>query len=199
MSDPGSRSGSRGRACWAGTGRPRRGGAGQHSWRSGPAVEHGIVSVRSATDEVEARRACVDVQSGHAERVVVVPDRRGPVLVRVLEDGGAGRPADAIGPGGLGREEVEPGAVPGVPRWDVLGRRQVPRLRVAVAVVRHAYRAVDVGDHRHGPRVRAGRLRRTWAASSRSLQAVRAGSPNAGSGRPGADAAGSPRSRPQDR
>ena len=90
--------------------------------------------------------------------MVVVPDRRRTVLVRVLEDRRAGLPADAVGPSGLGREEAEPGAVPGVARGDVLGRRQVPRLRVAVAVVGHAHRAVHVGDHRNGARVRAGCL-----------------------------------------
>ena len=88
----------------------------------------------------------------------MVPDRRGPVLVRVLEDGEAGSPADAVGPGGLGREEAEPGAFPGVARGDVLGRRQVPRLRVAVAVVGHAYRAVNVRDDRNRPLVWAWRL-----------------------------------------
>ena len=71
----------------------------------------------------------------------MVPDRRRTVLVRVLEDGGAGLRANAIGPSRLGREEAEPGAVPGV-AGDVLGRRS-SRLRVAVAVVGHAHRAVD--------------------------------------------------------
>ena len=45
----------------------------------------------SAAHQEEAGRARVDVETGHAQRVVVVPDRRFALVVRVLE-GRATRP-----------------------------------------------------------------------------------------------------------
>ena len=131
---------------------------------AGSRVEHSRIAGRSAADEVEAGRACVDVEPRHAERVVVVPDRRGAVLVRVLEGRVAGPPLDAVRPGGLAGEEVVPGALGGVARRDVSCSRQVPGFRVAVAVVRHADGAVHVRDDRHRACVRAGCLRERRAA-----------------------------------
>ena len=89
----------------------------------------------------------------------MVPDRRGPVLVRVLEGGEPGPPVDAVGPGGLAREELVPGAFPRVARRDVVRGRQVPGFGVAVAVVGHADSAMHMGDDRHRARVATRRLR----------------------------------------
>ena len=84
----------------------RRAGKGRRA--SVSAVEDCIVAGRPAADEVEARRPCVDVESRHAERVVVVPNRRGAVLVRVLERGESGAPGDTVGSRRLACEEVVP-------------------------------------------------------------------------------------------
>ena len=69
--------------------------------------------------------------------------------VRVLEGGEAGPPRRRRSlAAALPCEEVVPGALGGVAGRDVVGRRQVPRLGVAVALVADADRAVHVGDHR---------------------------------------------------
>ena len=65
----------------------------------------------------------------------MVPNRRGPVLVRVLRDGQAGRPADAVRPERPWPRRSGTRCPSGRSRGDVLGRRQVPRLRVTVAVL----------------------------------------------------------------
>ena len=132
-------------------------GAGQHGGRAEAAVEHGLVAGRAATDDVEAGRAGVHVQPRHAQRVVVVPDRRGAVVVRVLEDGEAGTPGRAETGCRLAREEVVPCALGGVVGRDVRRRGQVPRLGVAVALVADADGAVHVGHDRHRAGVRRGR------------------------------------------
>ena len=86
-------------------------GAGEHRHRPVAAVPHRLVTVRAAPDQVEAGRTGIDVQPGHPQRVVVVPVGRRPVGVRVLEGRVARSPGDAVGSGGLGCEEVVPGAV----------------------------------------------------------------------------------------
>ena len=85
----------------------------------------------------------------------MIPDRRGPVLVRVLERGEARPPLDAVRRGRLACEELVPRAFRCVARRDVLRGRQIPRLRVAVAVVGHTHGAMHVRDDRHRARVGA--------------------------------------------
>ena len=52
---------------------------------------------RAAADDEEAGRTGIDVESRHAQRMVVIPHGRSPVRVRVLEDGVAGSPSDRAG------------------------------------------------------------------------------------------------------
>jgi len=131
--------------------------AGQDGRLTGARVDDLAVAAGAAPQEEESGRAGVHVQPGHPERVVVVPDRRGPVLVRILGDGEARAPGDAEPARGPAGEEVVPRARAGVAA-EVGGRGQVPGLRVPVALVADADRPVHVGDHRHGPPV-AGVLR----------------------------------------
>ena len=63
-----------------------------------------------------------------------------------------GPQVDAELRGGLAGEEVVPGAFRRVARRDVARGRQVPGLRVAVALVADADRAVHVGHDRHRAR-----------------------------------------------
>ena len=56
-------------------------------------VEHHVV--RSTADDIETGRAGVHVQAGHAQRVVVVPDGRSAVGIRILERGETGTPGFA--------------------------------------------------------------------------------------------------------
>ena len=110
---------------------------------------------RSAAQQVEAERADVVVEPGEAERVVVVPQRGGPLVVVVVEGGRPGRPAAAVRVLELVVEFVVAGPEAGEAGRDVPGRRQVPRLRVPVAV-RGGVRAVQVGDERDRAGVPAG-------------------------------------------
>ena len=50
----------------------------------------------AAAQEVEAGRSGVDVQAGHAEGVVVIPECGRPLVVRILERRRAGLPVDAV-------------------------------------------------------------------------------------------------------
>ena len=128
----------------------RRRRARQHA---GPGRSRG-----TAAQEVEAGRPGVDVQPGHAQRVVVVPEGRRPLVVRVLEDGRPGRPRPApTAPGELRPERVvarcrSVAKPPGM----LLRRRQVPGLGEAVALL-GVCAAVQVGDDRHRAGVRPGR------------------------------------------
>ena len=83
----------------------------------------------------------------------MVPERRGGVVVRVLEGGLTGSPRHAEPRLGDGPEVLEPPSVVGIAVGDVGGVGQVPRLRVAVALLADAHRPVDVGHDRHRPGV----------------------------------------------
>ena len=112
--------------------------------------------VRSAAQQVEAGGSGVDVRAGHPERVIVVPHRRRPLVVVVLEDRASRRPRLAEQPLSLAPEALVEGAGARESRRDVPGRRrQVPGLGVAVALLR-GVPAVQVGDDRHRARVRGG-------------------------------------------
>ena len=121
-------------------------------------VPHCAVAVGTTADDVEAGRAGVDVHPRHAQRVVVVPDRRGAIVVRILEGCVAGAPEeDTVLEERLLAEEVEPRPFSRVPSGDVPRVGQVPGLRVTVALVADANGAVHMGDHRNGADVSAGR------------------------------------------
>ena len=129
--------------------------AGKHSLQTRAAVQHFVVSGRAAPDEIETGRARIDVQAGHPQRVVVVPEGRGAVLVRVLEGGPTGAPLGAEAVSRLGLEEIVPGAFRCETRGNIVRGRQIPRFGVAVALVTDANGTVNV---RHD-RDRAGVLR----------------------------------------
>src|SRR5215207_8244375 len=109
----------------------------------------------SAAKQVEAGWPGVDVRAGHAKRVVVVPERRGALVVVVLKDRAAGRPRLPECGLGLGPERFVQRSPPRVAGGDVARRGQVPGLRVAVVLL-GAVPAVQVRHDRHRPRV--GRL-----------------------------------------
>ena len=134
-----------------------RRGTGQDGRTAGALVDDGRVAILPATEEEEAGGTRVDVEPGHPQGVVVVPDRRGAVEVGVLERREPGTPRRAVGDRRPGLEEPIPGALGGVAGRDVPGRRQVPGFRVAVALVADADGAVDVGHHRDRPAVPARR------------------------------------------
>ena len=131
----------------------------QRRGESGAAVDDGAVALGPASDDEEPGRPGVHVEPSHAQGVVVIPGRRRPAEVRVLEDGEPRAPGGTEAGSRLGLEEVIPGALGGEAGGDVVGGRQVPRLGVAVALVAHAHGAVCVGDDGHRARVRAGRRR----------------------------------------
>jgi hypothetical protein len=79
------------RICADTRGRPRKNG------RSGLACNPQIVVGASAPDEVETGRPRVYVETRHAESVVVVPRRRGPLAVRVRKRGVTGAPVRHAG------------------------------------------------------------------------------------------------------
>ena len=170
--------------------------AGQDGHAAVAGVEDDVI--RAAAHDVEAGRTRIDVESGHPERVVVVPDRRGTIGIRVLERRVARAPVHAEAGLRLAGEEVVPRPLRRVAGRDVPGRRQVPGLRVAVALVTDADRAVDMGHHRDRARVGSGRRRRT-PGGCRDRSSHPAGSPSGALGRPGEDAAGSSRPRPRAR
>ena len=128
---------------------------GEHGGRSGSAVEHGVVPVRATADEEEAGGAGVDVEPRHPECVIVVPDGRRPLIVGILGGREARPPRRAEPRGRLAGEELVPGALGRVADGDVTGSRQIPGLRVPVALVAHPDGAVHVRDHRHGAAVGA--------------------------------------------
>ena len=82
----------------------------------------------------------------------MVPQRGGPLVVRVLEHGRAGLPGLALPGLGLLLELLVERAAGGVAGRDVVGRRQVPGLRIAVAVL-GGVSSVHVRHDRHGPGV----------------------------------------------
>ena len=131
------------------------------SWgQAGGVMRHGgagawwaAVDEAEWPDEEEARGSGVDVESRHPERMVVVPERGLPLVVRVLEHGEARTPRGAEPIGGLRGEEVVPRALGRVVGGDAPAGGEVPGLGVPVALVADAGRAVHVGDDRHGPGV----------------------------------------------
>ncbi len=134
-----------------------RGGAGQDGRQAGPAVEHRGVAVGSATHDVESGGPGIDIEPGQAQGVIVIPDCGSPVRVRVFEDRVARPPGGSEVRRGLAGEEVIPRAPVRVARRNVRGRGQIPRLGIAVALIAHPDRPMDMGDHRHGARVAPGR------------------------------------------
>jgi hypothetical protein len=162
----------------------------------GSRVEDGVS--RASADEVEAGRARIDVEPRHAERVIVVPDRRGPVLVRVLEGREAGAPLDAVGafclrgensyqvPSSRSPQGCHPRPAGTTPPRSRRCRRRLPPHRA------------------RGSRAERGRcwprrgLPRSPAARPVRL-CRRAGSPSGGSGRPAGGEAGSRRLGPRAR
>ncbi len=112
--------------------------------------------VRTAADEPETGRTGIDVQPGHAEGMVMVPDGRRGLGVLVTE---IRRPGDGIGDVRLA--VVRP--LRGVAGRDVVGGREPPRLGVPVAV-RLDVGAVDMGHDGH--RSRIGRRNRRLAVGA---------------------------------
>ena len=100
--------------------------------------------VDPSPDQPEAGRTGIDVGSRHAERVVVVPERRRRLGVGVREVG------VAQVAGIRARGVVEEGAGGGKPPRDVPRFRQPPGLRIAVALRTHV-RTVHMGDDRDRP------------------------------------------------
>ena len=88
----------------------------------------------------------------------MVPDRRGAVGVGILEGREARPPVQAEGGLRLPGEEVVPGALRREAVWNVLGRRQIPGLRIAVALITDTNGPVDVGHHRDRAGIGAGRF-----------------------------------------
>ena len=156
---------------------------------------HRVVAGGPAADDVEAGGAGVHVQPRHAQRVVVVPDRRGAVA-----RSGTGRwrspgpTARRTSSHALRREEVVPGALARVAVGDVRRGRQVPGLGVAVALVADADGAVHVRARSAPGPCTARASRRTTGRDVAPRRSRRAGWPSAASGRPAAGAAGSCRS-----
>ena len=111
----------------------------------------------------------VHVQPREPQRVVVVPEQRGPLVVVVVEHGRAGHGARAV-------ELVEARAPPGVARRDVERVGKHPRLGVPVAVGR-GVGTVDVGDERDRSTVgaRRRRERRAGVGRPRRVGPVQAG------------------------
>jgi hypothetical protein len=132
-----------------------RGGAGQDGRAAVARVEGDVI--RSTANEIETGRTRIDVEPGHAQRVVVIPGGRSTIGIRVLERGEARPPGRAVVGLRLAREEVVPGPIRCVAGRDVSGSRQVPRLRIAVALVADTDGTVDMGDHRDRAGVRAWR------------------------------------------
>ena len=105
----------------------------------------------------------------------MVPVGRRAAAVRIVERCEACAPRRAELRRGLAGEELVPGALGGVPVRDVSGGREVPRLRVAVALVTDIGGAVNVGHDRHRTRVRVGRGRegRARIATSDAARRIR--------------------------
>ena len=146
----------------SGPGRPR--GARSSGCRAGrpaagPARQHPRGQIRgAAAEQVEAGRPGVDVDPGHAQRVVVVPHGGGALVVLVLEHRRARRPPRCQRawnwPGTPRRSVPDPGIAGG----DVGGVGQVPGLGVAVALLGAVGRRA--GGSRSAPA--RGRDRASW-------------------------------------
>src|SRR5688572_6999577 len=87
--------------------------------------------------------------------MVVVPDSRSAVLVRILEYRIARSPGGAKAREGFVLEEVIPGPFLRIAGWNIARRGQVPCPCVAIALITHPNRAVDVRHDRNGAGVAA--------------------------------------------
>ncbi len=96
-----------------------------------------------AAQQPETGRAGIDVVAGHAQGMVVVPQGGCRLVIRIGEIGIAH--CAVVGTADV----IEQPAARGVPRRQVVGRRQPPGLRVAVAF-RSDMRTVYMGDDGHG-------------------------------------------------
>jgi hypothetical protein len=57
----------------------------EHRRRSKPIIKDSIVSSRATANEIEPGRAGVYVEACHSQSVIVVPDSRGAIAIRVLK------------------------------------------------------------------------------------------------------------------
>ncbi|MFC5041181.1 hypothetical protein [Ornithinimicrobium kibberense] len=127
--------------------RTDRGVGRQHRAPAGPGVGDLVLAVRASPQQVEAGGPGIHVEPGDAQGVVVEPQGGVAVVVGVVGDLLAAPPHLAVALEGPAGEELVPGAVLGV-LAKVPRVREVPGLRVAVGLVAHAHRPVQVDDHR---------------------------------------------------
>src|SRR5687767_11333816 len=104
----------------------------EHRQCAESSVQHGIIAVRTTTDDVEAGWSGIYVEASHAEGVIMVPNGRGPVFIRILENSESWTPGRAETCSSFALKEVVPRAFRSKTDRDVIGGRKIPGFRVAV-------------------------------------------------------------------
>jgi hypothetical protein len=72
-----------------------RSGSGQHRLCAESTVHDGVIAIGTTTDDVETGWSGINVQASHAEGMVVVPNGRGAVFIRILENSESWTPGRA--------------------------------------------------------------------------------------------------------
>ena len=115
----------------------------QHRPCAESTVQHGIIAVGTTTDDVEAGWSGIYVQASQAEGVIMVPNGRGAVFIRILENSESWSPGGAEICSGFVLKEVVPGAFRGIAARDVVSSGKIPGFGVAIGFVADTNCAVN--------------------------------------------------------